>query len=146
MTWLDWRSTDESLIDYVAGLIALRWRFPQLRQQRWLTGETTAADACPDVTWWHPAGRPMRVGDWQSKKLAAFGLHLTASKEQRDADAAVGDLLCLINRDDIPVSFLLPAGNWQQICDSNTEAAFASCQRERTTPVAARSLQILCRW
>lgn len=146
MTWLDWRSADEGLIDYVAGLIALRRRFPQLRQQRWLTGEAKSADACPDVTWWHPAGRPMRVSDWQSKKLAAFGLHLTASKEQRDGDAAVADLLCLINRDDIPVSFLLPAGNWQQICDSNAEAAFASCQRERTTPVAARSLQILCRW
>jgi glycogen operon protein len=145
MTWLDWRNADESLIDYVAGLIALRRRFPQLRQQRWLTGETESADACPDVTWWHPAGRPMRVSDWQSKKLAAFGLHLTAPKEQREQDVDVADLLCLINRDEIPVSFLLPAGNWQQICDSNAEAAFASCQRERTTPIAARSIQILSR-
>ncbi|MCM8614246.1 glycogen debranching protein GlgX [Accumulibacter sp.] len=145
MTWLDWRNADESLIDYVAGLIALRRRFPQLRQQRWLTGETEATNACPDVTWWHPAGRPMRVSDWQSKKLAAFGLHLTAPRRLRERDVDVADLLCLINRDEIPVSFLLPAGNWQQICDSNAEVAFASCQRERTTPVAARSLQILCR-
>ena len=146
ITWLDWRNADESLIDYVAGLIALRRRFPQLRQQRWLTGESELADTCPDVTWWHPAGRPMRVSDWQSKKLAAFGLHLTAPREQREGNAAVADLLCLINRHEIPVSFLLPAGNWQQICDSHAEAAFASYQRERTTPVSARSLQILCRW
>ena len=145
MTWLDWRNPDERLIDYIAGLIALRRRFPQLRQQLWLTGEPRSADACPDVIWWHPAGRVMRVSDWQSKKLGAFGLHLTTQDEPGDGDAAAPDLLCLINRDDIPVSFLLPAGSWQQICDSNSEAAFASCQRERATPVAARSIQILCR-
>jgi len=145
MTWLDWRHPDESLIDFVAGLIALRRRFPQLRQTRWLTGEPQHADACPDVLWWHPAGRAMRVGDWQSKKLGAFGLHLTAPAAAGDRDSAQPDLLCLINRDDIPVSFLLPADTWQQVCDSSAEAAFASCQRERATPVAARSVQILCR-
>ncbi|TLD45171.1 MAG: Glycogen operon protein GlgX [Accumulibacter sp.] len=145
MTWLDWRDADEKLIDFVAGLIALRRRFPQLRQTRWLTGEPQRADACPDVLWWHPAGRAMRVGDWQSRKLGAFGLHLTASTAAGDRDAAQPDLLCLINRDDIPVSFLLPPGSWQQVCDSSADEAFASCQRERATPVAARSVQILCR-
>jgi len=145
MTWLDWRDADEKLIDFVAALIALRRRFPQLRQTRWLTGEPQRADACPDVLWWHPAGRAMRVGDWQSRKLGAFGLHLTASTSAGDRDAAQPDLLCLINRDDIPVSFLLPPGSWQQVCDSSADEAFASCQRERATPVAARSVQILCR-
>ena len=145
MTWLDWRDADEKLIDFVAALIALRRRFPQLRQTRWLTGEPQRADACPDVLWWHPAGRAMRVGDWQSRKLGAFGLHLTASTAAGDRDAAQPDLLCLINRDDIPVSFLLPPGSWQQVCDSSADEAFASCQRERATPVAARSVQILCR-
>ena len=52
-------------------------------------------------------------------------------------------LLCLINRDNVPVPFLLPAGAWQQICDSSAPAPFAIHLREKMTPVEARSVQIL---
>jgi hypothetical protein len=52
-------------------------------------------------------------------------------------------LLCLINRDEIPVSFLLPAGVWWQVCDSSAPSPFAACQRERTSTLPARSVQIL---
>jgi len=54
-------------------------------------------------------------------------------------------LLCLINRDDNQTSFLLPAGVWQQICDSSAQAPFAPHTRTISTPVAARSVQILSR-
>jgi glycogen operon protein len=137
MTWLDWQNADGDLIDFVAGLIGLRRRFPQLRRRRWLTGKATD-DQQPDVVWWHPAGRPMGVADWQSKKLGVFGLQLAADPEN-------SSLLCLINRDDIPVPFLLPAGDWWQVCDSSAEAAFAACRREHTAPVAAHSVQLLHR-
>jgi hypothetical protein len=52
-------------------------------------------------------------------------------------------LLCLINRDDDQTSFLLPAGVWQQICDSSAPAPFAIHLREKMTSVEARSVQIL---
>ncbi|MEF8701848.1 MAG: glycogen debranching protein GlgX [Candidatus Accumulibacter sp. UW26] len=137
MTWLDWQNADGGLIDFVAGLIGLRRRFPQLRRRRWLTGKATD-DQQPDVIWWHPAGRPMHVADWHSKKLGVFGMQLAADPEN-------SSLLCLINRDDIPVPFLLPAGDWWQVCDSSAEAAFAACRREHTAPVAAHSVQLLHR-
>jgi glycogen operon protein len=142
MTWLDWRKANTGLIDFVAGLIGLRRRFPQLRRRHWLTGLATA-DGQPDVVWWHPAGRPMRVADWQSKKLGAFGMQLTLDTPAAGQAGKGETLLCLINRDEIPVSFLLPAGIWEQVCDSSADAVFATCRREKTTPVAARSVQIL---
>jgi glycogen debranching enzyme len=142
LTWLDWKNADAGLIDFVAGLIGLRRRFPQLRRRRWLTGAVTVGGQ-PDAVWWHPAGRPMRHADWESKKLGAFGLQLApdlpAAGSARDGET----LLCLINRDDLPVSFLLPTGAWQQVCDSSAPAPFATHLREKTTPVAARSVQIL---
>ncbi|WP_313950751.1 glycogen debranching protein GlgX [Accumulibacter sp.] len=142
MTWLDWQHADTELIDFVAELLALRRRFPQLRQDRWLTGETND-DGLPDALWWHPAGRPMGGGDWQSAKLGAFGLQL-ASREAGSGKAKGGPtLLCLINRDEIPVPFLLPPGVWKQICDSSAKTPFTSCRREKTSPVAARSVQLL---
>lgn len=142
MTWLDWRNADTDLIAFVAGLVDLRRRFPQLRRRTWLSGETNG-DGQPDVEWWHPAGRPMRVADWQSKKLAAFGMQL--APEMPTTGDHRPTLLCLINRDEIPVSFLLPPGGWLQICESGAHSPFAACRREKTTPVAARSVQILAR-
>jgi glycogen debranching enzyme GlgX len=166
LTWLDWRHADGDLIEFVAGLVGLRRRFPQLRRRQWLTGEA-ATDGQPDVVWWHPAGRPMRDTDWQSRKLSAFGLQLAPvplaglierRKGSRNArfglqfkpEAPVGHLaqescalLCLINRDEIPVSFLLPAGVWEQVCDSSAQAPFATSQREKTSTVPARSVQLL---
>ena len=144
MTWLDWRHTNAGPINFVAGLIGVRRRFPQLRRRHWLTGAATA-DRQPDVVWWHPAGRPMRVADWQSKKLGAFAMQLAPDTPAAGQAGDSGTLLCLINRDEIPVPFLLPAGIWEQVCDSSADTAFASCRREKTTPVAARSVQILSR-
>ncbi|WP_291993633.1 glycogen debranching protein GlgX [Candidatus Accumulibacter sp. ACC003] len=132
MTWVDWQDADRELIDFVAGLIALRRRFPQLRRSSWLSGDA-------DAVWWHPAGRPMGVNDWQSATLGTFALQL-AGEAPDD-----GALLCLINRDEIPVPFLLPPGAWQQLCDSSAASPFASVQRETTSPVAARSVQLLTR-
>jgi len=145
MTWLDWKNADAELTDFVAGLIGLRRRFPQLRQRRWLTGEMTV-EGQPDVLWWHPAGRPMDYADWESKKLGTFGLQLAPDRtdlgHSQDRETF---LLCLINRDDNQTSFLLPAGVWQQICDSSAQAPFAPHTRTISTPVAARSVQILSR-
>jgi len=142
LTWLDWASADTDLSAFVAGLIALRRRFRQLRRHTWLTGVAAAGDPV-DAVWWHPAGREMGVADWQSKKLGALGLQL-APLAATDAKApADPTLLCLINRDEIPVSFLLPPGVWQQLCDSSAQDPFALCRRERTSTVPARSVQLL---
>ncbi len=141
LTWLDWSAADAEMIEFVAGLIGLRRRLPQLRRRHWLTGELTAAGQA-DVVWWHPAGRAMRVADWQSRKLASFAMQL--APEQAGADGLAGQsVLCLVNRDEIPVSFILPPGVWLQLCDSSARRAFAVERREKTSLAPARSVQIL---
>jgi pullulanase/glycogen debranching enzyme len=70
MTWLDWQKADSELIDYVAGLIGLRRRFPQLRLTGWLSG-AASGDEQPDVLWWHPAGRPMGISLTGSRTSSA---------------------------------------------------------------------------
>ncbi len=142
LTWLDWENGDDDLSAYVAGLIALRRDFPQLRRRSWLTG-VAAADGTADAVWWHPAGREMGVADWQSKKLGALGLQLSSLAAVEGEPGVGRGLLCLINRDEIPVSFLLPAGSWQLLCDSSAPEPFAAGRRERTSTVAARSVQLL---
>ncbi|MBI4741241.1 MAG: glycogen debranching protein GlgX [Betaproteobacteria bacterium] len=150
LTWLDWRECGErgeeaqadggptGLFEFVSGLIALRRRFPQLRRTRWLTGEPPATGRA-DTVWLHPAGHEMRVADWESPALDAFGLRLAPLAAGRGEN----DLLCLFNRGAGDVSFQLPGGGWSQICDSAAGAPFAPAPRVSASSVAARSVQIL---
>ena len=86
----------------------------------------------------------MRVADWQSKKLGAFAMQLAADTSA--VGATRDTLLCLFNRDEIPVSFLLPGeAVWWQVFDSSAQEPCARLQREKSSLVPARSVQILSR-
>jgi glycogen operon protein len=136
LTWFDWKNADGALIEFIAGLIALRQRFPQLRRRHWLTGEPNA-EGQRDIVWWHPDGREMQGADWDSAQHGMLGFVLAAE------DNIAPRLLVLINRHDDSINFRLPPGVWQQLCDSGTEAAFIPELRQGSSLVTARSVQLL---
>lgn len=150
LTWLNWAPADSDtgesgksskssdLSFFVAGLIKLRRRFPQLRRCRWLSGEQNMSGQ-PDALWWHPAGHNMQIADWQSPTLGAFGLQLAPLS----LESAEPSLLCLINRQAKALDFHLPPGDWRQICDSSAQSPFAPVLRGKMYRVPARSLQML---
>ncbi|MBP6711524.1 MAG: glycogen debranching protein GlgX [Propionivibrio sp.] len=144
LTWLDWPQADKDLIDYTAGLIALRNRFPQLRRKRWLTGHV-GEDGLRDIVWWHPEGREMATDDWHSPHQGALGLILapvTNSTEQHIVERSTTSLLILINRDPTMLTFRLPAGGWTRLCDSSAAEPFAPTSIDTDCVLAAHSLQI----
>ena len=139
LTWLDWNQADEALIEFTAGLVALRQRFPQLRRPHWLTGEPNTWGA-RDVIWWHAGGHEMRAGDWDSPdpvQQGRLGLVLAAE------DPQVASLLVLINRCEDAQDFRLPPGKWHLVCDSAADAAFATELCQGVRQLAARSVQLL---
>lgn len=140
ITWFDWEQADSDLIDYVAGLITLRQRFPQLRQHHWLTGKPNA-NGQHDIIWWHPSGRQMQIEDWQSPDLDSVGFILAPTLLEGDKET----VLCLINRAAEGSSFALPPGQWRQRCASSAINAFAPVLREGTTLLPPRSLKVLSR-
>lgn len=94
LTWFDWQHADNELLDFTAGLIDLRRRFPQLRRIDWLTGNFNAQGQ-RDITWWHPDGREMSVNDWNLGQPGALGFTLSAPENMANSQT----LLVLINRD-----------------------------------------------
>jgi glycogen debranching enzyme GlgX len=140
LTWLDWTSADGGLIDFVAGLVALRRRFPQLRRRDWLSGGPAADGGLPDILWWHPAGRAMRTPDWEAPRAGRLGFQMAAPAA---GDGPGESLLCLLNRDAAAIEWRLPSGRWQLLVDTAAEAPFSSAEREGSSAVPGRSLQIL---
>lgn len=143
LTWLDWHRSDLDLIDFTAGLIALRNRFPQLRRKAWLTGSIGEHDM-RDITWWHPEGREMTVGDWHSPQQGALGFVLAPMHtEHQPSERPPGPLLVLIHRDPGMLAFRLPAGEWKRICDSSAAMPFTPMPIDTESMLAAHSVQIL---
>ena len=144
LTWLDWNRADRELIDFTAGLIAIRNRFPQLRRKHWLTG-TIGEEGRPDIVWWHPEGREMTVGDWDSSQRGMLGFVLASmySTDMLGEKLTSGLLLVLINRDPMTLTFRLPQGRWTRICDSCAASPFAPTPIDTDCRLAAHSVQIL---
>ena len=144
LTWIDWKTADTALIEFTAGLVALRKRFPQLRRCRWLTGQANS-DGLRDIVWWHHDGHEMTGDDWNSAHQGTLGFIL-APEDAHSAVAAVAEtLLVLINRDADALDVRLPPGTWQQLCDSSSDAPLAPALRQRVSVLAARSVQLLSR-
>ena len=142
LTWLDWDRADASLVDFTAGLIGLRQRFPQLRRTAWLSGQRNASGQ-RDIAWWHPGGREMSDSDWHTPLRGALGFVLAPDDSAAENEAPPQTLLVLINRDADAQTFRLPAGAWQQVCDSGSDAPFAAQPCQDSSTLAARSVRLL---
>lgn len=138
LTWFDWLHADRTLIEFTAGLIALRKRFPQLRRCDWLTG-VAGENAHKDVIWWHPHGHEMHIHDWNTPHLGALGVVLTHD----DTVSKTRKLLILFNRSPNSIRFNLPQGAWLQCCNSSDEHPFTPRQQKDHSELSAQSVHIL---
>lgn len=98
VNWLDWslKEKNRALFDFYAGLIALRAKYPALRQANCLSDST--------VQWFRP----------DNEKALGYLLRGGAKEP---------GVLVLMNSDPSAwVSFPLPAGNWPVLCDGERVA------------------------
>ena len=117
--WLDWRTTGDDDIDFVASLIALRREDPLLRHPRWFA--TAPETHEPALHWLRPDGEAMRVDDWHDAHAHAFACQLAA-------DAASPPRWCIVfNPGAHPARFRLPNGPWRLVVDSSGTLAQTCC-------------------
>jgi glycogen operon protein len=115
ISWVNWDGLkdDDSLLDFVRGLSALRRQYPQLRRDTFLKGALHASHA-RDISWWHPAGHELADAEWNDPELRCLGVGLGGT-------AAQPGLLLLLNPSETACEFLLPSfktGGWDVILDT----------------------------
>ena len=78
LTWLDWEKADTPLQEFVASLIALRKRYPALRQSKWFTEDNMTFDNTDAVIrWLSPTGSEKMGSAWTDKSLFCMGMLLS---------------------------------------------------------------------
>ncbi len=115
LSWLDWGAADSALCEFVARLIAVRRRYPELHGADWLSGEP-AAGKRRDVSWINRRGLEMAVRQWGMQQRYVFGMQL-ASSERR--------LFALFNAEIDDWTFPLMPGRWQEVFDTAAADPFA---------------------
>ena len=74
ISWVNWSSIDQALLEYVRWLIAFRRSHPSFRRRRWFQGRPIRGAL--DIAWLKPDGKPMTDQDWTSRQARSLGVYL----------------------------------------------------------------------
>jgi glycogen operon protein len=112
LSWFDWGSADEELLDFARRLIRMRREHPVFRRSTFLSGREMRGSGLPDVWWFRPDGRRMTQRDWRREDAFALGAFLNgdeiASRTPHGEEIADDSFLLLFNAHSEPVTFTLP--------------------------------------
>jgi isoamylase len=148
VSWQPWSLSAGAILlrDWTKRLIALRKAHPALRRRRFFYSHGMAPD---EIRWLRPDGREMTDAEWHNAETRALGLWLAGGEvhDEQSGSRADDDLLILINANDAPLAFHLPANegrNWHFVLDTDrpTEPA-GQLWSNGSYGIAARSIAIL---
>jgi isoamylase len=129
ITWVDWSTVDEELMEFTALVSRLRRDHPVFRRRRFFDGRPVRRGAgapLPDIGWFTPDGRAMTEEDWEAgfgKSIAVFlnGLGIP-DRDARGERVTDDSFLLCFNAHDGPITFTMPpaeyAAKWEVVVDT----------------------------
>ncbi|MBX7448675.1 glycogen debranching protein GlgX [Mycolicibacterium sp. 3033] len=146
ITWIDWSSVDEGLLDFTRAVSELRANHPVFRRRRFFSGKPVGrrGDAGqPDIAWFGPDGTEMSGEDWEAgfaKSMTVFlngqGIPDMDARGQRVVDDSF--LLCF-NAHYEPIDFTLPPKEFGAawVTEINTGELTPDGQQDEPQPAGA---------
>jgi isoamylase len=121
ISWFDWESADEELLEFARRVIALRREHCVFRRASFLTGSSPRGSGLPDVWWFRTDGRRMTQRDWTAAETRTLGVFLNGAEIQdrttHGEPVEDDSFLVLFNSAFEPVVFTLPTrrfgSRWQ---------------------------------
>ena len=141
ISWVDWKGMreDDSLLQFVRGLSALRRAHPELRRDTFLKGALHASHA-RDISWWHAAGHEIADQEWNDPDLRALAVGLGGTTSSPD-------MLLLLNPTETECEFQLPSfktgAGWDVVIDTAHPVGVLSGFRLPAGPVKVGPHQAL---
>jgi glycogen operon protein len=115
ISWINWSSADNVLLEFTRQLISLRRNHPIFCRRRWFKGRLIKEVDVKDIDWFSPDGHEMSEEHWNSgfaKSLAVYlnGIDLgTGMKGERITD---DNFYIIFNADEHPIEYQLPPAKY----------------------------------
>ncbi len=141
--WINWSGLDDPFLTFCQKMIAFRKAQPELRQERFLTGET-AEDGRIEIAWYKPDGDFMDDGAWNDDDLRVLSVYVSRSVLASDAEKMDGLFMVFNAGGDCEVT--LPGVNgiktWQRVVDTGADDPFTVFDPESPVMVYRESIAV----
>ncbi len=77
LTWHDWETVDEPLLEFTRRLIEFRHLHPVFRRRRWFQDRPLRGPGVRDIEWFAPNGLEMTDHDWDAAHVSLLGVFLS---------------------------------------------------------------------
>jgi glycogen operon protein len=117
ISWVDWSTCDEQMLDFTRRIIALRRSTPELRRTHFFDGAYNPVTGLPDVVWLEGQGSLLCHDEWHDPSRTVFGAIISADPP----------LVFLFNRGEMPQVFKLPGDaqcRWDIVYDTARSPSF----------------------
>jgi len=153
ISWYDWQSKDQDLIDFVSELINIRKEHPVFHRRRWYHGRPIRGMA--DIAWLKPNAQPMKEQDWQTTIAKSLSVYLNGDAlntyDDRGELLVDDSFLLFFNHHHEPLNFTFPAETfgkrWHRVVDTSKpleeleKREYKPAQKVR---VEGRSIAVFC--
>ncbi|MBA4102914.1 MAG: glycogen debranching enzyme, partial [Arthrobacter sp.] len=155
LTWINWDTVDQPLIEFTAAVNALRAKHPTFRRSRFFDGRPVLrgeGERLPDIVWLDPEGENMKPEAWDSGFGRSVGVFLNGhgiqGKDSRGRRITDVNFLLYFNAHDDTVKFTLPSDEYAPAWDVIIDTAGQNADTEpvaagQPLPVEAKSLVVL---
>ena len=126
ISWLDWASTDQSLLEFVQRLVALRRDHPVFQRRGWFQDTSIRGKRLTDIGWFKPDGLEMGDHDWSVAFARSLAVYLDgygiAGRDARGRRIIDDSFFMILSAHDGPLSFTIPEavgdGGWRLEIDT----------------------------
>jgi glycogen operon protein len=156
ISWYDWKSVDENLLNFTRQLIQFYKRHPVFCLRKWFQGRPIHGTGISDIAWFTPEGTEMKEENWGEGFAKAFGLFLNGeslgSPDARGERVVDDSFYMIFNAHHEPINFKLPAEQygkqWGKVIDtaeSLVDEGEQSCLAGTEIKVEERSVVVFRR-
>ncbi|MCI0144274.1 glycogen debranching enzyme, partial [Arthrobacter bambusae] len=124
LTWINWDSVDQPLVEFTAAVSALRAKHPTFRRSRFFDGRPvhrSEGEPLPDIVWLDPEGALMQPEDWDNGFGRSVGVFLNGDgirgRDNQGRRITDVNFLLYFNAHDDEVGFKLPSDEYAPAWD-----------------------------
>lgn len=119
ISWYDWKTVDEGLLEFTSKLVMYRKDHPVFRRRRWFQGRRIHGSDVHDIAWFTMEGSRMQEDNWGQDYAKSIGVFMNGktipNPNPHDEPVTDDNFYLIFNAYHEPLEFILPTAEWGEL-------------------------------